>query len=96
MCKLTWVYGRADAAQQASECIAATLRQAVHSKAHAARPQAAELQRRSLHGLLQQRLQPFAPCTTGAACIVQILAFACCLCLGLPEQGVLSGDLQKD
>ena len=65
---LTIAYGCADAVKQASKAVAAALGQGVHGKAHAARPQAAELQWRSLHCLLQQRLQPLIPCTSLASC----------------------------
>ena len=65
---LTLLYGRADAVQQAAKGVAAALGQGVHGKAHAAGPQAAELQRCSLHCLLQQRLQPLTPCASLASC----------------------------
>lgn len=67
--ELTLRYGGADAVEQGSQGFAAPLSgQGVHSKAHAACPQAAELQGRCLDSLTEQRLQPFAPCAGFATC----------------------------
>ena len=67
--ELTLRYGGADAVKQGSQGLATPLSgQRVHSEAHAACPQAAELQGRCLDSLTEQRLQPFAPCAGFATC----------------------------